>query len=263
VGSDGDVRLYEVGWVFWEDLGEFLEGENVRAEAREPGGAVGGMGAVEPLRDEPFADFSAFLAQVLDLLFQFRAVDGEGSAPEMRVDPGQPLLQAFFCRIFNISFEQDVLVPKHSHVAFDLGHRREARLFLFYRSLIIKQSRANIHILQQLCTFGVVLVPRVQHIVLSRFAIESITIARDLKPDVFSIQQRTNIPYVAPNTAFSLTARLAIFDPLAIAQIKSRGLLRVSSRDAPYPMHEFIPRLAQPLQKPKQRRVDPTSQLRI
>jgi hypothetical protein len=259
VGSDRDVRLYEVGWVFWEDLGEFLEGENVRAEAWEPGEAVVGVGAVETLRDEPFADVAAFLPQVLDLLFQIRAVAGHGSAPEM----SQPVLQAFFCRIFNISFEQDVFVPKHSHVAFDLGHRREARLFLFHRSLIIKQSWANIHILQQLSTFGVVLVPRVQQIVLSRFPIESITIARDLKPDVFSIQQRTNIPFVAPNTAFCLTARLAIFDPLAIAQIKSRGLLRVSSRDAPYPMHELIPRLAQPLQKPKQRWVDPTSQLRI
>jgi hypothetical protein len=128
VGSDRDVRLYEVGWVFWEDLGEFLEGENVRAEAREPGEAVVGVGAVEPLRDEPFADVAAFLAQVLDLLFQFRAVAGQGSAPKM----GQLVLKAFFCRIFNISFEQDVFVPKHSHFAFDLGHRREARLFLFH-----------------------------------------------------------------------------------------------------------------------------------
>lgn len=56
----------------------------------------------------------------------------------MSVDPRQPLLQAFFGRIFDINFEQDVLVPKHSHVAFYLGHRRDARLFLLHRSLIIK-----------------------------------------------------------------------------------------------------------------------------
>ncbi len=78
-----------------------MEGENVRAEAREPGEAVVGLGAVEPLRDEPFADVAAFLAQVFDLLFQIRAVGGQGSVPEM----GQSVLQAFFIRIFYISFE--------------------------------------------------------------------------------------------------------------------------------------------------------------